>query len=118
MGTLYLYSKVLYTNRSHVEDQNAVDIQKEIFKRLDGIVQSSAVVECVNSIIRSYLNVYKNNISQKLLNFIIFYYNHRRYADGAKGKMSMSMELFTGKGQSKDWIYLLFDIIREKDQTY
>ena len=95
------------------ENEN-IDIQKEIFSRLDNIVQSSAMVECINSIIRPYLNTCKNHVSQGLLNLIMFYHNHRRYRDGfRKGKTPM--EILTGKEQSQDWISILFGIINQKD---
>ena len=90
------------------------DIQKEVYSKLDKIVQSSALVECINSIIRPYLNTTKNHLTQELLNLIMHYHNHRRYCDGVR-KNKTPMEILTGKEQTKDWISILFDIIREKD---
>ena len=90
------------------------EIQNEIYSKLDQIVQSSALVECINSIIRPYLNTTKNHVSQELLNLLMFYHNHRRYRDGVR-KGKTPMEMLTGKKQSKDWIALLLDFIREKD---
>ena len=72
------------------------------------------MVECINSIIRPYLNTTKNHVTQGLLNLIMFYHNHRRYRDG-KRKGKTPMELLTGQEQDKDWIELVFDLIREKD---
>lgn len=97
-----------------LHDHEDIDIKHEVFRRLDHIVQSSAMVECVNSIIRPYLNVCKNHVSQELLNLIMFYHNHRRYVDGVRtGKTPM--EILTGREQSENWMSLLFDILREKD---
>ncbi len=90
------------------------DIQKEVYSKLDKIVQSSATVECINSIIRPYLNTTKNHVTQELLNLVMHYRNHRRYCDGVR-KNKTPMELLTGKEQAKDWIAILFDRIREKD---
>lgn len=54
------------------EQYNAmVDI---VYSKLDGIVQSSALVETINSIVRSYLNTTRNHISQNLLTLIMFYH--------------------------------------------
>jgi hypothetical protein len=73
---------------------------------LDQIVQSSAAVECLNSILRPYLQASKNNISQEFLNLFMFYHNHRRfYAGKRKGKTPN--ELFTQEPQTLDWIDLL-----------
>ena len=54
------------------------------YAKLDKIVQSSALVECINSIIRSYLNTTKNHVTQELLNLVMHYHNHRRYRDGVR----------------------------------
>ena len=67
-----------------LHEQETTDIQKEIYSKLDEIVQSSALVECINSIIRPYLNTTKNHVTQELLNLIMFYHNHRRYRDGVR----------------------------------
>ncbi len=98
----------------HQDQEESMDYQKEIYARLDKIVQSSALVECINSIIRPYFNTTKNHVSQGLLNLIMYYHNHRRYLDGVR-KNKTPMELLTGKAQAKDWISMLFDRIREKD---
>jgi hypothetical protein len=89
-------------------------IQEKVYSKLDEIVQSSAMVECINSIIRPYLNNTKNHVTQEQLNLIMHYHNHRRYRDG-KRKNKTPMEILTGQAQEKDWIELVFGIIREKD---
>ena len=98
--------------------QDEYDVVKEqVYQQLDRIVQSSALVECINSIIRPYLNVSKSHVTQETLNLIMFYHNHRRYVDG-KRKGQTPMEILTGKKQKKDWIELLFDAVREKDPSF
>ena len=72
------------------------------------------MVECINSIIRPYLNTGKNNVTQEQLNLLMHYLNHRRYSDGVR-KGKTPMEILTGNDQTKDWIEILFDIIRKKD---
>lgn len=94
--------------------EGAEAIQKTIYSKLDKIVQSSALVECINSIIRPYLNTTKNHVTQAMLNLIMHYHNHRRYRDGTR-KNKTPMEILTEKRQTKDWIAILFDIIRAKD---
>ena len=98
--------------------QEEFDIVKEqVYKKLDNIVQSSALVECINSIIRPYLNTSKNHVTQETLNLIMFYHNHRRYIDG-KRKEKTPMEILTGEKQEKDWIELLFDCVEEQDPSF
>ena len=64
------------------------------------------MVECINSILRPYLNSSKNQVTQGFLNTFMFYHNHRRYQAG-KRKGKTPMELLTGKPQTEDWIVLL-----------
>jgi hypothetical protein len=97
-----------------LHQQESEDIQDQVYSKLDTIVQSSALVECINSIIRPYLNTTKNHVNQGLLNLIMHYHNHRRYRDGVR-KGKTPMEILTRKEQARDWISILFDIIREKD---
>lgn len=97
------------------EDYNL--IKEQVYGQLDHIVQSSALVECINSIIRPYLNNSKNQITQEMLNLIMFYHNHRRYKYG-KRKGKTPNELLTGTKQEKDWIEVLFDIVEEKDPSF
>jgi len=92
-------------------------IKTEVYSELDRIVQSSALVECINSIIRPYLNNSKNQVTQEMLNLIMFYHNHRRYKAG-KRKGKTPLEIFTGETQEKDWIELLFDVVKEKDPSF
>ncbi len=54
-------------------------VKEQVYGQLDNIVQSSALVECINSIIRPYLNTSRNQITQETLNLIMFYHNHRWY---------------------------------------
>jgi hypothetical protein len=92
-------------------------VKEQVYQQLDQIVQSSALVECINSIIRPYLNGSKNHVTQETLNLIMFYHNHRRYNDG-KRKNQTPMEILTGKKQKNDWIELLFDVAKEKDPSF
>ena len=92
-------------------------VKSEVYAELDRIVQSSALVECINSIIRPYLNNSKNQVTQEMLNLIMFYHNHRRYKAG-KRKGKTPLEIFTGETQEKDWIELLFDVVKEKDPSF
>ncbi len=95
-------------------ERNSVSITEQVYGQLDEIVQSSSLVECLNSIIRPYLNTTRNHVTQELLNLIMFYHNHRRYKAG-KRKGHTPMELFTGKPQERDWLDVLFEEI-EKTQ--
>ncbi|MDM8548782.1 hypothetical protein QUF72_01840 [Desulfobacterales bacterium HSG2] len=97
---------------------NGYDLVKErAYAELDQIVQSSSLVECINSVIRPCLNNSKNHVTQETLNLIMFYHNHRRYRAG-KRKGSTPVEILTGRKQEKDWIELLLDIAEEKEPSF
>ena len=85
----------------------------KITKELDNIVQSSSAIECINSILRPYLNTCKNQPTQEFLNLFMFYHNHRRFKAG-KRKGKTPMELFTSKQQDQNWLKLLLDKLKDK----
>jgi hypothetical protein len=89
------------------------EIKEKILKELDEIVQSSSIVECINSIVRPYINNTKAQINQELLNLIMFYHNHRRYKAG-KREGKTPYEILTGKTQTKYWLDLLMEIYEEQ----
>ena len=98
--------------------QNDYDsIKSQVYMRLDQIVQSSAMVECINSIIRPYLNSSKNHVTQEMLNLIMFYHNHRRYIAG-KRKGKTPFEILTGRKQEKDWLEQILDIAEQNDPSF
>lgn len=83
-------------------------IKKVVFDDLNTIIQSSAIVENINSIVRNFLNSSKNHVTQSMLNLLMFYHNHRRYKGGER-KGKTPMEILTGLKQEKDWVVLLFE---------
>jgi len=84
------------------------ELKETIYAQLDNIVQSSAMVENINSILRMYLNTSKNHITQGFLNLFMFYHNHRRYVAG-KRKGKTPIEILMGRKQEKDWLDLLIE---------
>jgi len=92
-------------------------IKKDVFEELDNIIQASSAIENINSILRFYLDVSRNQTSQEFLNIFMFYHNHRRYKDG-KRKGKTPMEIFTGQKQEKDWIELLLDAVEKKKPDF
>jgi hypothetical protein len=81
-------------------------IVEEVSKELDKITQSSAAVECINSILRTYLNTCKNQPSKAMLNLFMFYHNHRRFRAG-KRKGKTPYEILTDINQQEEWSDML-----------
>ena len=96
------------------DDEKFKNLKESIYAELDQIIQASSMVECINSILRPYLNSSKNQVTQEFLNIFMFYHNHRRYHAG-KRKGKTPMEILTGKKQTDDWIALLQQEVREKE---
>jgi hypothetical protein len=80
-------------------------IKTQVYTQLNTIIQSSAAVECVNSLLRPYLNTLRNQVSQETLNLFMFYHNHHAFDQGER-KGKSPMQILTG-GQQNDWIELL-----------
>ena len=91
-------------------------VSQSVFSELEHIIQASSMVECINSILRPYLNNSKNHVTQGFLNLFLFYHNHRKYRAG-KRKGSTPMELLTGKEQEEDWVKLLIDLLKKEDPS-
>lgn len=83
-----------------------IEFSKHLYGKLDTIVQASSIVETINSIVRSYFNMCKNQVNQAQLNLIAFYHNHRKYKQG-KRKGFSPIELLTGEKQIEDWLDIL-----------
>jgi hypothetical protein len=68
---------------------------EEFFRRLDGNVRSSSPVESINALLRDYLNNSRGQISQEILDLLVFYLNHRVQGRG-KYKGTSAYERLTG----------------------
>jgi len=93
------------------------EYKTRVFDELDNIIQASSMVECINSLLRPYLNASKNQVTQKFLNLFAFYHNHRRYRSG-KRKGKTPMEILTKEENQEDWLKLLIQFISSKDSNF
>jgi hypothetical protein len=59
-------------------------VKTAVFVERDKIIQNSAIIENINSIVRAYMDTSRNRVNQEMLNLIMFYHNHRRYKTGKK----------------------------------
>jgi len=91
-------------------------LKQKVYAELNQIIQASSMVECINSLLRPYLNNSRNQVTQGFLNTFMFYHNHRRYHDG-KRKNKTPMEILTGKEQKEDWVDLLQAKVKKKDSV-
>lgn len=98
------------------EEEKYLILKEKVFNELDHIVQASSMVECINSVLRPYLNTSKNHITQEFLNIFMFYHNHRRYHAG-KRKGKTPMEILTGNQQQEDWLALLWKEVEKNDSV-
>ena len=86
-------------------------LKDTIFNELESLIQSSAAVEMVNSVLRPFLNISKDQLSQQALNLIMDYYNHKRFIRG-KRKGKSPIEILTGQTHNQPWLDRIMDIVR------
>lgn len=99
----------LGSQNNALDTPNEMDTWKKlVYGELDKIIQSSAAVECINSILRPYLNASKNQVTQSALNLFMAYHNHRRFKAGER-KDKTPYEILTGETQNKDWLALMLE---------
>ena len=84
------------------------DFREQVFSGLDNIIRASSLIENVNSIIRPYSDTCKGQITQEMLNLIMFYHNHRKFAHG-KRKGKAPLEILTGQAIKEHWVDILVD---------
>lgn len=97
-----------------LDETSFAKLQQDVFDRLDQIVQSSASVETFNSFLRPFLNDSRDQLSQEMLNLIVFYYNHRVFKRG-KRKGKSPFEILSGQKTHHDWLDELL-LIAQKDR--
>lgn len=96
------------------DEEKGAMLRENVYAELDQIIQASSMVECINSLLRPYLNNSRNQVTQEFLNLFMFYHNHRRYRAG-KRKGKTPLEILTGKEQKEDWVALLQRELRENE---
>jgi hypothetical protein len=80
-----------------------------IFRDFDSYcAQSSAGVENVNAFLRPFINKTKGQITQNMLNLLMFFHNHKISKRG-KRKGYAPIEILTGKKLDKSWILILLN---------
>lgn len=94
------------------EAENQVE---QAFEMFNGMVRTSSLIEMVNSQIRPYLNSCKGQITQEMLNLIMFYHNHHLYKSG-KRQGKAPIELLTGNALTGTWLDRLFETV-ERNQA-
>lgn len=88
---------------NEIQTEKLADWKNLVFNELNKIIQSSAAVECINSILRTYLNAAKNQINQPFLNLFMAYHNYRRFKAGER-KGKTPFEILSGQKQDFDWL--------------
>ncbi len=98
----FLQQESLHSQRDFLIDRALV------FAHMDGIIQSSAMVECANSRLRPFIREMRGQLSQATLNLIMFYHNHCSFKRG-KRKGKAPIELLKGQSLEEDWLTLLLN---------
>jgi len=94
-----------------------ISIKEQVFLSLNEIVQASSLVETFNSILRPFINSAKGQVSQELLNLVMFFHNHSIFKRGKRATKA-PIELLTGQELKMSWIDLLMNKIKEAFEHY
>ncbi len=101
----------------HYQDLDLLTQTKvRIFSTLNKIVQASSLVECFNSFLKPYINNARGQVTQPLLNLVMFYHNNRVFKRGIR-KGKSPMQLLTGKVQAS-WIDLIMNLFEDAFLKY
>lgn len=101
-------------NEYQQEKKQDFESEKQlVFAAMQTIVQSSAMVECINSILRPIFNESKGQVSQQTLNLVMYWHNHRIYKRGKRSGKA-PIELLTGNKPTIDWQQDIIDLAKNK----
>ena len=78
-------------------------IHKTAYEQLNNIIQSSAAVECINSLLRPYLNTMKGKVTQGFLNLFMYYHNNHKFNSGLR-KGKSPIEIATNCQIQENWL--------------
>ena len=96
----------LLASSGDVEDVEGA--KQLVFDRLEDNVRSSSPLESINSLIRDYLNSSRCQITQDVLDLIVYYLNHKIASRGPYQGTS-AWERFTGKPEEGTYVDQILD---------
>jgi len=77
-------------------------VKQKVFDELEANVRSSSPLESINSIIRDHLNSCRGQITQELLDMIVYFINHKIASTGPY-KGTSACQRFTGKKENGNY---------------
>ncbi len=107
-----------YSQPTRLEESSQFQyIKEKVFGVLNEILQASSLVETFNSILRPFINSAKGQVSQEILNLVMFYHNHSVFKRG-KRQQQAPIEILTGQRLQKSYIDLLMDKVEAAFKKY
>ena len=101
-----------YIDKQPKEPHQFDQIRLQVFASLDTIVQASSLVETFNSILKPFIKSARGQLSQALLNLVMFFHNHRVFDNRCKRGGKAPIELLTGQALEKSYIDLIMDKVQ------
>ena len=112
------YKKQAQEQDSSVQKDSFEQIRVQLFAALDTIVQASSLVETFNSILKPFIKSARGQVSQPLLNLVMFFHNHRVFNKRCKRGGKAPIELLTGQSLEKNYMDLIMDIVQQAFEKY
>ena len=101
-----------YIDKQPKEPHQFDQIRLQVFASLDTIVQASSLVETFNSILKPFIKSARGQLSQPILNLVMFFHNHRVFDKRCKRGGKAPIELLTGQTLDKPYIDLIMDKVQ------
>jgi len=90
----------------------------QVFADLDTIVQASSLVETFNSILKPFIKAARGQVTQPLLNLVMFFHNHRVFNKRCKRGGKAPIEILTGQNLSNNYMDLIMEIVQQAFEKY
>lgn len=102
-----------YAQCPHSTDGTFERIRLQLFASLDTIVQASSLVEAFNSILKPFIKSARGQVTQPLLNLVMFFHNHRVFDKRCKRGGKAPIEILTQEQLPNNYIDLIMEIVQQ-----
>jgi len=88
-------------------------VKQKVFDELEANVRSSSPLESINSLIRDHLNSCRDQLTQELLDMIVYFINHKIVSTGPY-KGTSACQRFTGKKEKGNYAEQILKFWQDK----
>jgi len=101
-----------YAQQPNCPTHSFEKIRVQVFASLETIVQASSLVETFNSILKPFIKAARGQITQPLLNLVMFFHNHRVFDKRCKRGGKAPIEILTGQQLQHQYMDLIMEVVQ------